>query len=75
MKRKHVYAMYRRRDYDSILNKWFLHDPEKVRVMATAEGYSMIKFPRAMPFIVMETELHIIEDGSTGALKACEVVR
>lgn len=30
---------------------------ERVRVMARAEGYAMVRFPGAMPFVVSEKEL------------------
>lgn len=31
--------------------------PIRVRVMSRAEGYAMVRLPRAMPFVVSESEL------------------
>ena len=32
-------------------------DPRRVRIMASAEGYSMVRFPGATPFVVKQKDL------------------
>ena len=42
-------------------------DPRLVRVMAIAEGYAMVRRPRAMPYVVSLKELYPpVSTGNTG---------
>ena len=44
--------------------KWIYETSEwQVRVMATAEGYAMVRRPRAHPIIVREKELRPLTQG------------
>ena len=51
--------------------KWVYETNEfTVRIMATAEGYAMVRRPRGMPFVVQEKELRPLtqEDGRVEAV-------
>lgn len=55
-----VYATYHRREVEIENGKFVTRIvPERVRVLVQAEGYVMVRKPRAMPFVVWGKELEI----------------
>ena len=52
------FAVYKSCGLDIVYGKVVQVDRAvRVRVMARAEGYAMVRLPRAMPFVVSESEL------------------
>ena len=74
MKRREM-AIYHRPGYEIVAGKGRNFTlPDKVRVVARAEGYAMVRHKGAMPFVVRERDLESLteknnapEDGSGGA--------
>lgn len=60
-KRSSKFMHLRRRDVSIVGGRWVtaMNDAGEVRVMAEAEGYSMVRFKGAMPFVVSTKDLFI----------------
>ena len=58
---KREFAILERKFPEALVaGKWtYRTQVDRVRVMARAEGYAMVRFPGAMPFVAPEKDLRV----------------